>query len=898
MKQLELSKVIIAILSGFICIALSPYNLEYSTDGFVINLHWSFIFPLLISMAYGGRYGLIAGVIGLGALYPFYIWKDNGLANLLTFVARTLYFVLFGWAFQNREKAKQLINHPIIIFLIASFIFFIFNYWLFPIFLKLNQYFNLNKYYESMPHSIITAITLKNFAGNLLITILAYSLLKQPFIRKPLGLKVLECSKHNSSIFFLSLTASICLWITDQLFYGIFIKGFSENSIITITSPHEIISLVVLVFGSFLVSNIICNNSENRLEAEELLIENKIFLQNVIDNIPSIIFVKNASDLKFIHLNRSGEKMIGLTNEQLTGKTDFDFFPHEQATFFTTMDREVIKSKQMLDIPEETIQTVKTGTKTLHTRKIPIFDNNGKPLYLLGISDDITDYIVKEKELLAYRNDLEKLVEERTKELEYSNQLLIAEKEKAVSANLSKSRFLANMSHEMRTPFNAILGFSNLLRSDNTLSDNHIEKIEIIIKSAEHLLSLIDDILEMSKIESGRVKLELRETDLQTLLNDIIDMMKLKSSKSNLDFFIDIPELDRVRFVLTDPLKLRQIMINLLSNAIKYTESGSVTLSIRYDMIRKNDFKLICEVKDTGIGIPDDLTEKIFNPFERIDNTANIPGAGLGLAITKQYIELMNGTISVQSIEGNGSTFSFEIPLSMCDNKYNHTKNTKVNISGYQTVEHDKRILIAEDQDINRKLIEEILKKTGFKVRSVCNGQEVMNLIDIWTPDVILMDWRMPVMDGLTTTKLIRKNPDYDNIKIIALTAHAFSEYREEMIMAGANDFIRKPFKIEDIFNSLGQFVTLRPINSLNETESPNLIDKTVHNESDIKSILSKIDREKLPEILMYANNGLSDEIKRYLTENTDIDKIVADIILEMASVYNFEGIIRLISKI
>ncbi|MFH2091959.1 MAG: ATP-binding protein [Pseudomonadota bacterium] len=378
-------------------------------------------------------------------------------------------------------------------------------------------------------------------------------------------------------------------------------------------------------------------------------------------------------------------------------------------------------------------------------------------------------------------------------------------KNQAEAANRAKSVFLANMSHELRTPLNAILGFTNLLQKTKGVPPDQIEKLNIISNSGENLLNLINNVLDISKIEAGHMVQENVRVNLTRLLLDIQSLFSIKISEKKLHFDMAIsPHLPET--VVTDPGKLRQVLINLVANAIKYTSNGSIRLSASVlKQTTASQAVLRFEVQDSGIGIRLEDQQIIFKSFEQIgDQPASESGTGLGLSICKQFIELMGGHIGVESEPEKGSVFYFEIPvkiLSQLEKKPVDAAHSP--LSGLARQKQGHRILIAEDRLENRLLLEQILEPLGFEIRHAVNGQEAVEIFEHWHPDLIWMDIRMPVLNGLDATRTIRAAKNGKNTIIIALTAHALEQERIEILAAGCDDFIRKPYRDTQIFSVL-----------------------------------------------------------------------------------------------
>jgi signal transduction histidine kinase/CheY-like chemotaxis protein len=376
--------------------------------------------------------------------------------------------------------------------------------------------------------------------------------------------------------------------------------------------------------------------------------------------------------------------------------------------------------------------------------------------------------------------------------------------EQAEASNKAKSVFLANMSHELRTPLNAILGFSSIMRSDAGISGKQRKNIDIINRSGEHLLNLINDVLDMAKIESGRVSVEIGACDLGDMVRGITDLMRIRAEEKGLSLSVDQSS-KFPRFVRSDTAKLRQILINLVSNAIKYTRRGGVILRLNAQPIdAQYPLLLIFEVQDSGVGVAASDLTRIFDPFVQAGKQTIHEGTGLGLAITRNFVKLMDGRLTVESVLGKGSTFRVEIPVERAEaGEVSASGANRRLVASLASGLPEYRILIVEDQMENWLLLQQLLENAGFRVKVAQNGAEGVEAFSSWKPHYIWMDVRMPVMDGLEAARRIRALDGGRDVKIVALTASVFKEERDNIIAAGMDDFIRKPYRPEEIFDCL-----------------------------------------------------------------------------------------------
>ena len=382
----------------------------------------------------------------------------------------------------------------------------------------------------------------------------------------------------------------------------------------------------------------------------------------------------------------------------------------------------------------------------------------------------------------------------------------------ANEANQAKTVFLANMSHELRTPLNSILGFTQLMTYESNLTPSLQERLQIVNRSGRHLLDLINDILDLSKIESGRMTLNLSDFDLTNLLASIEEMFQVKVQSKELQLIFELAP-DLPKLVHSDEKKLYQVLVNLLGNAIKFTNQGSVILRVRAAQRDKTSCHLCFEVEDTGVGIAPTEIDSLFKVFVQAQAGNNLSqGSGLGLAISQKLVKLMGGQIQVKSTLHRGSTFSFEIGVQLPQAESLPPESINQRVISLAPGQPTYRILIVEDLEENRRLLVEILTSVGFEVREAKQGVEALSLWESWRPHLILMDLRMPIVDGYTATKYIRERPQSQETVIIALTASVFEEEREKVIMAGCNDFITKPFQQRDIFDKLAQYLGVQYI--------------------------------------------------------------------------------------
>ena len=519
---------------------------------------------------------------------------------------------------------------------------------------------------------------------------------------------------------------------------------------------------------------------------EKKQIENRLFserdiLQVIMDNIPDPIYIMDDQH-RYIRANIGMAKLLGADNpEMVIGKTAYDFFSSEIADKFSEIEQTILTNGLPILNREKELPTP-YGKNWYSTTIIGVKDLNGEVTQLVGISRDITQYKLSEEQL---RNS----------------------KEKAEQADKLKSAFLANMSHEIRTPINGILGFANLLEMRDFSRDKQIQYLRIINSSGKLLLNLINDIIDIAKIEAGQINLESTNVDIPNLFNDLLDFYqgeKVRRDKQHITITTEIPENDNFISVITDSFRLRQIINNLISNSLKFTEKGSITFGYQTE---KNN--ILFFVKDTGIGMSEEEVNVVFERFKQAGCSAKKKeGTGLGLAISKGLVELLGGEIWVSSQLNVGSEFYFTLPLSFAVQQFNEDLVKPYESQFLEYKWEGKTLLLVEDEEVNFMYINELLENTGVNLLRVVTAEEAITICKSMQPiDLILMDMRLPGISGFDATRLIKRIRR--DIPIVAQTAYAMENEKKQCLEAGCDHYMTKPFDQEALFDILNGYLQL-----------------------------------------------------------------------------------------
>jgi len=565
--------------------------------------------------------------------------------------------------------------------------------------------------------------------------------------------------------------------------------------------------------GEWLVAEVNVDIAE-RKRAEESLRAAFQIIEGIIDAIPVRVFWKDR-DLVYLGCNAIFAHDAGYADSKdIIGKDDYQMGWRDQAELYRSDDRQVIESGCSKLLIEEPQTTPQGNSIVLLTSKIPLRSSEGEIIGVLGTYMDITERKRTEQELQQTNQDLEIAIER-------SNKLA----KQARKANDAKSEFLANMSHEIRTPLNGVIGMTGLLLDMDLNTEQH-EYAQIAHSSGEMLLSLVNDILDFSKIEARKLELEKLDFDLHSMLKDTTDLLAIGAHEKRLEL-VCLVESTVPSPLRGDPGRLRQILVNLGTNAVKFTGKGEIVIRVRLESEDERNVTIRISVSDTGIGIPANRQDILFSTFTQVDGstTRKYGGTGLGLAISKQLAELMGGKIGLESKEGVGSTFWFTAVFEKQPTRSGSADEEFAKIDGEgaidrgatgltisQSVERKIRILVAEDNPVNQKVAQAMLRKMGLRADVVADGQETVNALQMIPYDLVLMDCQMPEMDGFEATRSIRQegskalNP---HIPIIAMTAATMQGDKEKCIQAGMSDFIAKPVQQRELAEILARWLAI-----------------------------------------------------------------------------------------
>lgn len=604
----------------------------------------------------------------------------------------------------------------------------------------------------------------------------------------------------------------------------------------------------------------------DRREAERKARENTALLQTVIDHVPALIFMKDRLG-RYMMVNRSWENATGVSRAEATLRTDEELArPDRHQT--VAQDRMVFETGKALEA-EATI-TYPDGTRHDHqVSRSPVFSEQGYIYALVGVRMDITSRKRAAVELAKARDAAE-------------------------AANRAKSTFLANMSHEIRTPLNAVLGYSRLMQRDPSLSSDQLQRLATINRSGEHLLTLINTILEMSKIEAGHAVARYSTFSLRDILRDLESMFSLPAKERKLGLNFEIAD-ELPAIVVSDEGKLRQILINLISNALKFTETGSVTIRTevksKYTDGNPPEVELQFEVVDTGIGLRKEDQEHIFEPFSQApEGRDKSGGTGLGLSISREYAELLKGRLEVVSEFGRGSRFILSVRAEIRDPNQTMDRPEEHRVIGFAEGFNPLRVLVVADHLANREVLTLLLQEVGFDVVEATSVQEMIDEFLQFDPQLILIDIEIGKLDGV---KRVRSLAEGTPPTIFSVSASPLSPDREQLMRIGIDEIIHKPFCEEDLFRAISDHtgVQFRRANA-HPTASADS-----NHVSTMISAVGSLPAHLRSSLQVASHSGALSEIANLATEIRPLQPALADYLETLAKSFNLQGLHQIISK-
>ncbi len=677
--------------------------------------------------------------------------------------------------------------------------------------------------------------------------------------------------------------------------------------------PAEISLGPLVTEEGVLISSAIRDVSERRAVEAELR-RSRAVLQGLFESLPGLFLVLTP-DLRIVAVSDAFLQATMTMRDGLIDREFFDVFPdnsddpNSTGAFHLRASFERVLRTSCTDTIAINKYDIRRPDGTFEERywspiNSPVFGTDQQIEFLIHRVEDVTDFVkreshpVNETEELHARMEMmaaeifhnSQQLQSANQQLHETNAQLLQAKVNAEAANRAKSTFLSTMSHEIRTPMNAILGYAQLMQRDPSLSAEARTSLGIIGQSGEHLLAIINDILDMARIESGVVTLNPVTFDLFDMLADLESMFRLRAEAKGLEFNA-VVDASCERSLEADKGKIRQVLINLLGNAVKFTDVGSISLRASISRAGFDDSRLFIAVEDSGAGIAAEEQKKLFRPFAQSESGRERPGGtGLGLAICRELVRLMGGEIGLSSDAGRGSTFHFAIPVHCNEPVALPEKRRERRVIGIVPGRETLRVLVVDDDANNRGWLSELLKIVGFSVQEAVNGSAAIRMWANWKPHLILMDMRMPVLDGIHATRAIRALPGGKETVIFALTASAMDENRLAAMESGVTDFLSKPCAEEELFSKTALHLGLSYI--LAEEASP------LGEARCAPEALHALSPRLAGELRKAVANGEKDYLDFLIEEVAQQDTAVARSLKQLADEYDYDALTKLLEEV
>ncbi len=617
--------------------------------------------------------------------------------------------------------------------------------------------------------------------------------------------------------------------------------------------------------------------------------------RRLLDNLTSCFLFSYNRDNELKYLSASIDTVLGYTPSDLIGDSlEILLTSEEQREVIVKKRNEVLNGNVTSSYELEVLH--KNGdTKWLEINESAVLDYSDRIVAIEGVAYDITVRKQVEVSTVEVNKALEERVHERTIDLEELNNRLTLVKDEALRANKAKTIFLANMSHELRTPLNAILGFSQLLLKDQYITPEQEEYVSVVNRSGEHLLALINDILEVSKIEAGRTILKKNNFDIWFLLDELIDLFKLRAEEKSLELKLK-KSLHFCQYIYGDEGKIRQVLTNLIGNAIKFTSTGSIVISASSQKIvvqdhEKGNVIIRISVKDSGCGIPTEDLERVFAPFEQSEAGENSESStGLGLSISREYAKLMYGTLHVAHNPHGGSIFTFLMQVHTSDRVAMKSEVLDKKVTGLAG-QYKPKILVVDDNELNCRLLRIILERLSFVVTIAENGQEAIDSVNETIPDLIFMDMRMPVMNGYLATEILRDT--HPTLPIIAFSASVLDTQVQTMLDAGCTDTLNKPFKEIELLTVLKTYLN---IEFTYKGESGTVLEESTSEDS-ISEMIEGVPQDLAVEIKQSSISGRKMDLNAAIEKLSESNHVLAKYLQKLADDFDYDVLYKLFER-